>query len=137
MVASVPLKEAEPVVVPETSSVAAVPLKEAEPVVVPETLRVASVPLKAGALSSAAEAPVITVLFCEVGRVTAVGVLGVKAPWFHAKVRVSPLTVALQVGSVAEAATPAITLPASSKTATVSVLGVTVMSGLLTLPAGV
>ena len=138
MVAWVPVKAAEPVVVPETLMVAAVPVNAAEPAAVPDTLTSPSVPVNTGVVARAADAAVITLVSLEVGRVTEVGVLAVKLPADHAIVRFSLLSgVKLRVGSVQAAAVPAVTEPAPSNSLIVAVVGVTVMSGLLTEPAGV
>ena len=108
---------------------------------VPVNLISAPVPVKVGCEAVALLMPVAMVCLVKLGRVTAVGVLAVKLPSVQPMVSVSLATLVVSTGIVAEAAVPAVTLPPPvAEDATyllVTVLGVTVMVGVLTVPPGV
>ena len=112
--------DTSPAGVPLTLTAPCLPVKSA--------LSATPVPEKVGAEASSAEAPVITVLSAPlVGSVP-----GLKLPAVQLKRRVSFSTVVVSCGMVALGR-----VPTSSMLLTVSVVGVTLTLGLLTLPAGV
>jgi hypothetical protein len=96
--------------------------------------------VNAGAEAVAFVIPFTIVWLLKVGRVTTVGVFAVKDPAVHEIVSVSSDTVVVSTGIVALAATPAVTDPPpvlDVATYFMSELGVTVIVGAATLPAGV
>lgn len=100
----------------------------------------APVPVNVGCVEVADEMPVAIFWLENDGSVTAVGVFAVKLPALHPSVSVSPDTLVVNEGSVQLAAVPAVTEPppvALAATYFVVVVGVTVMVGVETVPAGV
>ena len=155
MFPSVPVKlglETVPLGVPLTDTLPLVPVKvgvetlplgvnvPVELILVPENTRLVPVPVKLGWDEEALSMPVTIVLLEKLGRVTAVGVFAVKLPSVHVRINVSPLTLVPNTGMVALACVPLVTLPppvALDATYPVEEVGVTVMVGVDTVPAGV
>lgn len=130
------------------TSLAPVPVNvwaAAVPLIVPEldepvNFNSLPVPVKLGCEEVAELMPVAIVWLENDGSVTAVGVFCVKLPALQPIVRVSFETLVVNTGNVHDAFVPAVTEPppvALDATYFVVVLGVTVIVGVLTVPAGV
>ena len=106
----------------------------------PVNLSSTPVPSNVGCVDDALVMPVAMVWLENEGSVTAVGVFAVNSPALQPMVRVSFATEVVREGRVQAAAEPAVTEPppvAEAATYLLTVLGVTVIVGVDTEPAGV